>query len=120
GIGRLCNERSDAEIERSGIPDVREEVVTLRSNSGERVNVLNAVGKIVTSCLAQMLWFEGKANELETTLRGGNSKFTDSATGLGKRVAEYRKGQDRQGASSGFKACGSEVDFRGESERIRR
>ncbi|EJK59405.1 hypothetical protein THAOC_20379 [Thalassiosira oceanica] len=38
-----------------------------------------------------MLLFEGNTKELETTLRGGSSKFTDSATGLGKRVAEYRK-----------------------------
>jgi len=40
--------------------------------------------------------------------------------GWGSELQSIAKGQDRQGASSGFKACGSEVDFRGESERIRR
>ena len=86
------NELPDSERERTGVPDIKAEVETLRSaSSADGVDVSDAVSKIATSCLAQLLVFEDRHAEVEKQIGGGLTGYTDSITGMAKRISTYRK-----------------------------
>lgn len=86
----------DAERERTGVPDIKAAVETLRSASsadgvGEATQISDAVSKISTSCLAQLLVFEDRHIEVKNQISGGLTGYTDSISGMAKRVSTYRK-----------------------------
>ena len=86
------NELPDAERERTGVLDIKAEVETLRSASrADGVDVSDAVDKIATSCLAQLLVFEDRHAEVEKQVGDGLTGYTDSISGMAKRVSTYRK-----------------------------